>query len=176
MIVRRTDRRDAAALSALAVRTYSAAFGHSFGAADLAAHLQRHLSESCFERFIDADVVLLAEMEERAVGFVQFGIVHMMVDGASEQDRELRRLYVDPDVQRRGIGRSLMDAAFTHPQLRAAPNVYLDVWEHNHGARRFYERYGFRVIGARRFAVESRTPTDLDLIMVRRSSALSGSR
>lgn len=171
MIVRPADRRDAAALSALAVRTYSDAFGHSFGATDLAAHLRHHLSDACFERFLDKDVILLAARGDRAVGFVQFGLVRMVVDGASDEDRELRRLYVDPDVQRHGIGRSLMDAALAYPQLRQAPNVYLDVWEHNHGARRFYERYGFRVIGGRRFAVESGAQADLDLIMVRRSSA-----
>ena len=42
--------------------------------------------------------------------------------------------------------------------------IFLDVWEHNPGARRFYERYGFVVVGDRSFAVASGAETSLDLI------------
>lgn len=41
-----------------------------------------------------------------------------------------------------------MEAALEHPRLKEAENVFLDVWEHNHGAQRFYRRYRFAVIGA----------------------------
>lgn len=63
-----------------------------------------------------------------------------------------------------------MEAAFGHPELECARDVYLDVWERNHAALSFYKRYGFEVIGARRFDVASGAATDPDLIMVRRSS------
>ena len=46
----------------------------------------------------------------------------------------------------------------------------MDVWEHNHGAQRFYSRYGFEVVGSRRFEVASGVQMDLDLVMVRCSS------
>ncbi len=52
-------------------------------------------------------------------------------------------------------------------QLQQATRIFLDVWEHNHGARRFYERYGFGVIGQRAFVVESGAATSYDLIMLR---------
>jgi len=51
--------------------------------------------------------------------------------------------------------------------MEGTANIYLDVWEHNHGAQRFYRRYGFEVVGARSFEVESGAPTSLDLVMVR---------
>jgi ribosomal protein S18 acetylase RimI-like enzyme len=63
-----------------------------------------------------------------------------------------------------------MEAALAHPQLKEARSIYLDVWERNHEALRFYRRYGFDVVGAHRFEVASGAPTDLDLIMVRRVS------
>ena len=50
--------------------------------------------------------------------------------------------------------------------------IFLDVWEHNPGARRFYERYGFVVIGDRSYAVASGAETSLDLIMVQLSNDL----
>jgi hypothetical protein len=61
-----------------------------------------------------------------------------------------------------------MEAALGHPGLRAARNVYLDVWEKYDKAHRLYERYGFTVIGAHGLATASGTAHDQDLIMVRR--------
>ena len=170
MIIRQAERSDASALSDLATQTYTDAFGHSFSADDLAAEIRANMSEACFDRYIDEDVVLIGEIDGRAVGYVQFGSVGAAVDAASAGDRELRRVHVRPGFQGQGIGRRLMDAAFDHPHLKGARSVYLEVWERNHGAQRFYRRYGFEVIGARRFEVASGAPTDLDLIMVRRSA------
>lgn len=149
---------------------YAEAFGHSFSACDLAAHLQANLSETCFEAFIDDDVILIAEMDGPAIGYVQFGTVSLPVEGVAAGDREVRRLYVHPEFRGGGVGKHLMEAALDHPQLKAAGSIYLDVWEQNHVAQNLYRRYGFEVIGARRFEVESGAPMDLDLIMVRRSS------
>jgi diamine N-acetyltransferase len=170
MIIRQAEKSDARALSELAIATYSAAFGQSFSPDDLDAHLRENLSEECFERFLGEDVFLLAAIEERVVGFVQFGAVTMPVEAASRTDRELRRLYVHADVQGRGIGTALMTAALAHPQLAGARSIYLDVWERNEGAQRFYRRYGFAAIGTRAFAVASGAATDRDVIMVRRRS------
>jgi len=169
MIIRWAARTDAGALSDLAAETYSAAFGHSFNADDLAAEVQANLTEACFERYIDEDIVLIGEADARVVGYVQFGAGGTLAEAASASDREVRRIYVHPDCQRQGIGTRLMDAAFSHPELKCARDVYLDVWERNHGALSFYTRYGFDVIGARRFDVASGAATDPDLIMVRRS-------
>jgi ribosomal protein S18 acetylase RimI-like enzyme len=170
MIIRQAERSDASALSDLAIETYTGTFGHSFSTGDLAAEVDANMSEACFERYIDDDIVLIGEIEGRAVGYVQFGTVGSAVRAVSPDDREMRRVYVRPGFQGQGIGRRLMDAAFDHPQLKGARNVYLDVWERNQDAQRFYRRYGFEVIGARRFEVASGAPTDLELIMVRRSA------
>lgn len=167
VMIRPAETADVQALSALAVETFTAASGDSFSAADLAAHIERHLSEACVARMIAADVVLLVETADRMIGFAQCGAVKMALDGATDADRELSRLYVLADFQGQGIGTRLMEAALHHPQLSTAPNVYLDVWEHNHGAQSLYRRFGFTVIGKHRLALASGTKSDFDLIMVR---------
>jgi diamine N-acetyltransferase len=160
---------DLAALSELATVSYAIAFGHTFNASDLEIHLSSNLSETCFERDLRDDVILAAEIQDRMIGFVQFGPVRISIKAITPVDRELRRLYVLSEFQGKGIGRSLMDAALKHPQLRSSPNIYLDVWEHNTRAQRLYRQYGFKEIGENSFAVASGTQTDRDLIMVRRS-------
>jgi ribosomal protein S18 acetylase RimI-like enzyme len=164
LLIRPATPEDAPALSALAVETYTEAFGHSFTPEDLAAHLARYLSPEAFLRALKRDIILLAEAEGGLIGCAQFG------DGEGGGDQELRRLYVASDFQNRGVGGALMEAALAHPRMRGAPRILLDVWEHNPGAQRFYQRYGFEVVGTRAFEVESGAPTSLDLVMERRSA------
>jgi ribosomal protein S18 acetylase RimI-like enzyme len=57
----------------------------------------------------------------------------------------LEKLYVDPSAQNSGIGSALLDQA-----KRLRPDgLYLWVFVKNMGARRFYERHGFRVVTLR---------------------------
>ncbi|TLG10317.1 GNAT family N-acetyltransferase [Nocardia cyriacigeorgica] len=54
---------------------------------------------------------------------------------------EIGGLFVDPDAQKLGIGRRLVEHA-----LRRHGTVTLDVFEQNSSARAFYARLGFREI------------------------------
>jgi ribosomal protein S18 acetylase RimI-like enzyme len=162
--IRPAQPGDAAALAELARETYVAAFGHSMSEADLAAHLGRNLSDASLARIVAEDTVLVAELAGRLVGYVQFGAA--APDYGHGAAAELRRLYVHADSQGSGVGTRLMRAALR--ALEGAGPVALDVWEHNHGAQRFYQRFGFEVAGSRAFAVDSGAETSLDLIMVRR--------
>lgn len=166
MLIRPARRNEVVALSALAIETYSAAFGHTFSAADLAAHIAKHLTPNCFLRILDEDVVLVGDIEGRLVGYVQFG-ANTVGPSAGSREMELRRLYVHSDLQNQRVGGLLMSSALDHPNLKDAERVCLDVWEHNRGAQRFYRRYGFEVVGTRAFQVASGAETSLDLIMVR---------
>ena len=57
-----------------------------------------------------------------------------------------------------------MDAALELPRMRSARNLYLDVWNENSRALRFYTRYGFHEAGACDVVVDSRV-IGKDLIM-----------
>ena len=163
--IRKATTHDLFTISALAMQTYTDAFGHSFSPVDLAAHLEKNLSPKNFERMLEEDTYLVAETDTHMLGFVQFGRGNLETD--SSATLELRRLYVLADYQNKGIGTRLMNAALESPQVKNAASIFLDVWEHNPGAQRFYARYGFVVTGKREFVVESGAETSCDLIMVR---------
>lgn len=170
-IIRKAQKADVTQLSELAKTTYANAFGHSLNPADLAAHLDNNLSETCCEEFLDEDTVLVAERDGRLIGFIQIGVAWPETDDDdfSPEDAELRRVYVLSEFQSQGIGRNLIDAAFEEPRFAAARDIYLDVWEDNRRAQKLYESYGFRTIGKRAFHVESGAATGFDLIMIRRA-------
>lgn len=174
MIVRQAEIGDIAAVSKLARKTYSKSFGHSFNASDLAFHLKNNLSDAYFLEAMAGDVILVALVKRRLVGFVQFGAMSIAMPTQSPDEQELRRLYVHADFQSTGIGRRLMQAALNHPRLDAAERIYVDVWERNLGAKRLYERFGFEVVGAHALKVASGVAGDLDLVMMRPSKPRAG--
>ncbi|MCG3132952.1 MAG: putative N-acetyltransferase YjaB [Planctomycetes bacterium] len=78
----------------------------------------------------------VAVSDARIVGFLA------TKPGARGRHLYVDRIYVDPAEQRRGAGRALMDVAFA-----ASPGrIRLHTHQENTGARRFYERLGFRAI------------------------------
>lgn len=56
---------------------------------------------------------------------------------------KIEELYVLPEFQKRGIGTAVLLEVIAHARRRRAP-VHLRVFKINGGARRLYERLGFR--------------------------------
>lgn len=166
--IRPVHNEDLDPLAALARRSYRAAFGTTFPAEDVEAYIAATRSAGAFRKALRTDVILVAEERDALRGYVQFGPVQTPDLEAGAHDGELRALYVDPQCQNRGIGGRLLIAALEHPRLLAAEQVFLDVWIRNAGARRLYERHGFRVVGERPFHTPSGVAGDPDLIMMRR--------
>jgi ribosomal protein S18 acetylase RimI-like enzyme len=82
-------------------------------------------------------ITRVAEIDSRIVGFV-VGRVHRRDIG------HVLTLDVVLEVRRGGIGTSLMAALHAELKLRGVRRVFLEVDVENHGARRFYERLGYR--------------------------------
>jgi len=63
---------------------------------------------------------------------------------------EILRLYTHPRAQGRGAGRALLDRALDALRAAGCGQAWLNTEERNAGARRFYERHGWREEGAPR--------------------------
>jgi ribosomal protein S18 acetylase RimI-like enzyme len=164
-VIRPGDARDACALSELAKRTWAEAFGWSVDAADAQAELERHRSEASFRDSLAGGGTLVAELDGELVGYAQFGPADIP-EVADRPGGAVHRMYVDGPYQRRGIGTRLLTVALAQPELAAASRVYLQVWEENPGAIRFYARFGFRTIGRTRFTIGDGAVLE-DLVMER---------
>jgi ribosomal protein S18 acetylase RimI-like enzyme len=74
--------------------------------------------------------IWVAEEDDRVLGFT--GLT----------DDLMSSLYVRPEAQGRGVGTALMEKA----KERRPDGFSLWVFQQNGGARRFYERHGFRLV------------------------------
>jgi GNAT superfamily N-acetyltransferase len=79
--------------------------------------------------FIDRDEAWVSEEDGRIVGF-------LCLNGD-----EVTHINVAPDAQNSGVGTKLME----HAKSLRPERLELWVFQKNEGARRFYERHGFRL-------------------------------
>lgn len=165
MVIRPATPSDVAALSDLAKRTWSDAFGYSVSAAEEAAELEEKRSEAYFVEALRESKILLAETDAVLTGYVQFGDAGIRGVVPGPGDQELHRIYVETEMQGRGVGRSLLNAALQHPRLADASRIFLQVWERNEQAIGLYESLGFRTVGKTAFTIGSGEVAQ-DLVMV----------
>ena len=156
---------DVPALSQLAKRTWSDAFGSSVPPDEEAVELESTRSEAYFVDAVRDQTILVAESNGALLGYVQFGDVGIAEVDLRSGDQELQRVYVDTGLQGQGLGRRLVEAALRHPRLADATRIYLQVWEQNERAIRLYESLGFRTVGTTTFTIGSGEVAE-DLVML----------
>jgi [ribosomal protein S18]-alanine N-acetyltransferase len=113
--------------------------------------------ESTFDGLLqrsDADLIA-AVAGDRLVGYA---VCWTVVDQA-----ELGNVAVDAAWRKRGVGRTLVEAALQRARARSAEECFLEVRESNRSAQSLYEKCGFRAIGRRRRYYSS--PTEDALVM-----------
>jgi diamine N-acetyltransferase len=165
---------DVPALSELAKRTWSDAFGYSVSPDQEAVELEETRSETYFVNALREKTILVAERNDALLGYVQFGDVDIPEVEVRPGDQELHRIYVETELQGRGVGRRLMTAALQHPRLADASRIFLQVWETNEHAIHLYESLGFQRVGTTTFTIGSGDIGEELVMMLDRRDAESG--
>jgi ribosomal protein S18 acetylase RimI-like enzyme len=101
-----------------------------------------------FDEKIDIRDVLVAEVDGKVAGYVRLGRVFPLA--ASDHVLMIAGIAVDPALQRRGVGRTLLDAAVAEARSRGVRRLTLRVLAHNEAAVQLYEQGGFTVEGVLR--------------------------
>jgi ribosomal-protein-alanine N-acetyltransferase len=120
-----------------------------------AMHLARIHAETFHRPWSDEDFQALL-LEDKVFGFIAreegnpgappggFVLARLVLDEA-----EILTIGVLPQLQRRGIGHALMDAALRHLHNARATTLFLEVDELNKPALELYRRLGFKQVGKR---------------------------
>ena len=144
VLIRDATPSDARAIAEVHVASWRWAYRD-----DLPAELLDGLSvddreRTWFERLARADPaggLLIAEDEERVIGFCGFG--KCRDDGVAPTTGEIHAIYLLPEVAGRGIGRALFAAASDRLRMLGYARATLWVMASNDRSRRFYERAGW---------------------------------
>ncbi len=150
---------DAAAYARVARDTFLDSYGHLSDPAMMAVHLHRNFSESIQRaELLDAATTVLVAQEVGGgwAGFVSLRTAESPECVRARRPLQLQRIYVVRGWQGRGAGPLLLGATFAFAREHGHDAVWLQVWERNARARRFYAKQGFVEVGTHpyRFADE----------------------
>jgi ribosomal protein S18 acetylase RimI-like enzyme len=160
--IRRALPADAAALAALAERTFRDAFAADNTADDMNAYCAEAFTIDVQRRDIADESMDTLVIENESSALVAYA---QLRPGAPEEisppsPLELWRFYVDRSHHGKGIAQELMRAVLDSARARGARTLWLGVWERNLRAQAFYRTMGFVDIGAHTFLLGSDAQTD----------------
>jgi diamine N-acetyltransferase len=160
--IRRALPADAAALAALAERTFRDAFEADNTADDMNAYCAEAFTIDVQRRAIVDESMDTLVIEDESGALIAYA---QLRSGAPEEisipsPLELWRFYVDRSRRGQGIARELMLAAIDAARTRGARTLWLGVWERNLRAQAFYRKVGFLDAGSHTFLLGSDAQTD----------------
>lgn len=159
--IRRATVADAAAVSDLFHRSFTATFGHLYPPEDLAGFLEGCPPERFESEAQDADFAVFVGLDAagQLLGYCTLGPQDLGLEGEGRW-WVLRQLYLDEAAKGSGLAQALMREGVAEARARGVENLYLTVWVENHRARRFYEQHGFEEVGSYAFVVGSTVDDD----------------
>lgn len=157
MELRPATLADVPALADLGRASFVAAFGELYSPQDLAAFLAQTHDEA-----VVAGEIAGAECRHRLavgedgslVGYCKLRYPSKLAELSHAADPlELSQLYCAGQATGQGVGAALMAWALEQARLGGHDAVHLSVYSENHGAQKFYARYGFAKIADTTFRV-----------------------
>lgn len=154
--IRRCTSADAAALALVGQATFLETYASVLAGAAIIAHCSKAHSVQLYTDWL-ADPAFqhwLVEVPGGApVGFMVIAPPDLPLPGVSNEDLEIKRIYLLSKFQGGGVGRRLIDEAVGYAAERTATRLLLGVYKYNLAAIGFYERSGFTQVGTRTFHV-----------------------
>jgi diamine N-acetyltransferase len=160
--IRKATNADQPLLSEMGARMFADTFSADNTHEDMTAYLASsfNATKQNEELTSPSSVFYIAEINHNLVGYVR------LVDG-SEVDcvkavhpMELVRIYSAKEWIGHGIGAALMNQAVKHAAELGCDVIWLDVWEKNTRAIRFYQKWGYVIVGDQSFQLGSDSQHD----------------
>lgn len=162
-VIRPASPTDAGMLTELARRTFHAAFAGSCSEADMQLYMDQSFTrEQLSSELLDPQSsFLVAEIAGEPAGYAKLYRDNYPPECISgKAPVELVRLYVEPGRIGSGVGAKLMQACLAEARSAGHRTIYLGVWEWNHRAQKFYQKWGFERVGEHVFMMGNDPQTD----------------
>lgn len=166
MPIRSATLEDIDHLVSLGKRTFYDAFVDNQASSDMTEYLREAFSHHTIEaQLLDPNSHFLLVYEATIPHSPPMGYARLLENSsepciAGETVIELVRLYVEQAAIGKGYGAALMKACLEYAANQEFETIWLGVWENNHRAQRFYQRWGFERVGSHGFRVGQDLQTD----------------
>lgn len=162
--VRKALPEDASLIATLTRETFYDSFAADNTAEDMELYLAEHLQPEALEKeiFLPGNHFFIAWDGQRPVGYLRLrerpeGHPDCIPAGNSI---ELARFYATADSIGKGVGKAMMAHLLEYASGLGFERIWLGVWEHNHRAIGFYQKWGFEKVGSHPFMLGRDLQTD----------------
>ena len=164
--IREAASEDALMLAELGARTFNDAFGADNDPVDLNNYLAKAFSESkMFEELQEPTSRFFIAFDASApVGYTKLRAVKSPECIPDSNPLELERIYVDQQCIGKGVGAALMKRSMEEGHNAGFKTIWLGVWKKNDQAVRFYKKWGFTIVGEKKFVIG--TDVQYDYVMM----------
>lgn len=161
--IRKADIGDAAVLAVLGRQTFYDTFAEQNTPEDMDAYRKKAFTVERLTSELQEPgaVYLVAEDSSKVIGFAKLTPSEPPACVTTPSPLRLLKLYVSADAIGSGVGAALMRASVEWAKRSGYESLWLGVWEHNHRAKAFYERWGFEPVGTEVFLLGSDEQTDV---------------
>jgi diamine N-acetyltransferase len=161
--IREAGPRDAASLADLSARTFKSAYRSKLSERELDDYVAATFSLGRLQDELNdpACRFLIAHEGGMPVGYALLRSGDPPAGVTGPEPMELARIYLIEEVIGKGYGTALMEACLKAARENGHMTIWLGVWDANNRAIRFYEKWGFTVVGSLAFEFGDELQTDL---------------
>ena len=159
---RKCNLADVDKLAHLSRSTFIEAFQRYNDPGDFQSYLETAFSkEKIAEELREKDSIFyFVEDAAATVGYFKLNEYDAQNEFHDVGGMELERIYVVSDAQGKGIGARILKFIIEIATGKEKEYLWLGVWEHNHNAFRFYQRYGFEKFAVHPYYIGNDKQTD----------------
>ena len=162
-LIRRATKDDVELIAEMGARLFRDTFGPDNRPEDVDEYIAASFSPAQIEAELadPMSTFLLAYKRDTPIGYARLrdGKLPDCVKGP--RPIELVRIYVEQNIIGTGYGSALMQACLTEAGHGGYQTIWLDVWEKNERAIKFYRKWGFTEVGTQKFVLGSDIQNDL---------------
>jgi ribosomal protein S18 acetylase RimI-like enzyme len=163
--IRQATEADAAALAALAERTFRETFAQTNRAEDIDVHCRNSYGVGIQAAEIrdPGRTTLVCHVRDSLVAYGQLRWAGAPSCVVATKPAEVQRLYVDAPWHGKGVAQALMASLLDAAIAGGADVAWLGVWEKNPRAISFYTKHDFAFVGDHVFVLGNDSQRDLVL-------------
>ncbi len=143
-----------------------ATFHETFAAENTAANMEKYLEEGFSIEKLTAELsnketaFYFANIDQHPIGYLKINFGNAQTEQQHDDAMEIERIYVVQAYHGKQVGQLLLDKALQIAKQKAAPYVWLGVWEKNQRAIQFYIKNGFTIFDQHVFMLGDDQQTD----------------
>jgi ribosomal protein S18 acetylase RimI-like enzyme len=162
LYIKKASQDDAALIAAISRQTFYETFAPDNSKENMDKFMNEVFTTKALMKEVESEgnVFLLAYDDNTPVGYVRLREGEKRTEFENRPSIEIARIYATTSSIGKGVGSALMNKCIEMAAETGKKLIWLGVWEKNHRAINFYQKWGFEKFGTHIFPLGNDLQTD----------------